>query len=201
MATRHFSINFDYRCPFARNANEHVLSALDAGADYDVEFKAFSLGQAHVEEGGISVFDDPDKATEQIAGAAGIVVRDRFPELFPAAHRSLFALRHDDGDDLRDEAKVRNALSRAGVDPDAVFKEIADGWPLEVYRNEHETSVAEHQAFGVPTFIAGDQAVFVRLMTRPAGDGELAKATIGRVLDLLEGHPELNEYKHTSIPR
>ena len=36
------------------------------------------------------------------------------------------------------------------------------------------TLETEHRAFGVPTFIIGDQAVFVRLMTRPEGDGELA---------------------------
>jgi len=42
--------------------------------------------------------------------------------------------------------------------------------------------------------------VFVRLMTRPNGDAELARATIDRVLDLLTGHPEINEYKHTSVP-
>ena len=45
-----------------------------------------------------------------------------------------------------------------------------------------------------------DEAVFVRLMTRPAGDVKLARETIDRVLDLVIGHPELNEYKHTSVP-
>ena len=52
----------------------------------------------------------------------------------------------------------------------------------------------------MPTFIAGDDAVFVRLMTRPNGDAELATATVNRVLDLLTAHPEINEYKHTSVP-
>lgn len=196
-----FSINFDYRCPFARNAHEHVLDALECGADLDVTFKGFSLSQVHVEEGGTSVWEDPDKRAELVATAAGLVVRDRFPEQFRAAHRSLFALRHDDGEDLRDEDKVRFALQRADVDPDAVFKELAEGWPFEVYREEHETSVEKYQAFGVPTFIANDQAVFVRLMTRPRGDGALATSTVTRVLDLLVDHPEINEYKHTSIPR
>jgi hypothetical protein len=41
----------------------------------------------------------------------------------------------------------------------------------------------------------------MRLMTRPAGDGALATKTIERVVDLLNGFPELNEFKHTSIPR
>lgn len=196
-----FTINFDYRCPFARNANEHVLAALEGGADYEVQFKAFSLSQVHVAEGDPPVWEDPTKRPDHIALAAGIVVRDRFPELFPAAHVSLFALRHDDGEDLRDEAKVRHALTRAGVDADAVFAELVAGWPFEVVRQEHVESVEQHAAFGVPTFIAGDEAVFVRLMTRPAGDSKLARDTIDRVLELVIGHPELNEYKHTSIPR
>jgi hypothetical protein len=52
----------------------------------------------------------------------------------------------------------------------------------------------------VPTFIVGDQAVFVRLLERPDGDGAKAKATIERLLDQIDW-PTLNEFKHTSIPR
>lgn len=199
--TTTFSINFDYRCPFARNANEHVVTALDSGADYEVAFKGFSLTQAHIADGELSAFDDASHRQDLIAIAAGIVVRDRFPDQFRAAHISLFAVRHDDGNDLRDEVVIRDALSRVGVDADAVFTEIEQGWPLEVLRAEHESSVKDHAAFGVPTFIANDQAVFVRLMTRPSGDGALARATIDRVMELVTGHAEINEYKHTSIPR
>jgi hypothetical protein len=38
-------------------------------------------------------------------------------------------------------------------------------------------------------------------MHRPAGDGELAVSTIERVLDLMNGWPELNEFKHTEVLR
>ncbi|HVB00812.1 MAG TPA: DsbA family protein [Acidimicrobiales bacterium] len=196
-----FSVNFDYRCPFARNAHEHVVAALRAGADYDAAFKGFSLTEAHIAEGELSAFDDPGHREDLIALAAGIVVRDRFPDHFLDAHLSLFAIRHDDGDDLRDEAVVRDALARVGVDADLIFSEIESGWPIETIRAEHEASVKEHSAFGVPTFIAGDQAAFVRLMTRPNGDGELAKKTIDKVLELLIGSPGINEFKHTSVPR
>jgi hypothetical protein len=44
--------------------------------------------------------------------------------------------------------------------------------------------------FGVPTFISGDDAVFVRPMNRPAGDAPLATSAIGRGLDPLERWPE-----------
>jgi hypothetical protein len=54
--------------------------------------------------------------------------------------------------------------------------------------------------WGVPTFVQHDQSVFVRLMNRPQGDGALATTTVERVLDLLTW-TELNEFKHSSIPR
>jgi len=38
-------------------------------------------------------------------------------------------------------------------------------------------------------------------MTRPDGDPQLARATIEHVLELLVIHPEINEFKHTSISR
>jgi 2-hydroxychromene-2-carboxylate isomerase len=198
---REFSITFDYRCPFARNAHEHVLAALAGGADLRVRFVPFSLSQVHVAEGATPVWEDPGARDQLIALAAGIVVRDRHEDLFPAAHLALFAARHDHSGDLRDEAVVRAALSSAGVDDGEVFAELAAGWPFEVLREEHETAVTRHSVFGVPTFIAGDEAVFVRLMTRPQGDNALARATIDRVLDLLVEHTDLNEFKRTTIPR
>ena len=82
-----------------------------------------------------------------------------------------------------------------------MFAEIEDGWPLEAFRKEHEAAAGDHKVWGVPTFVKGDQAAFIRLMHRPQGDAQLAVTTIERVLDLVGGWPELNEFKHTSIPR
>lgn len=196
-----FSVNFDYRCPFARNANEHMLAALADGAPYDVDFVSFSLVQAHVPDGEPPIWDQPSHRPDLIALAAGIVVRDRLPEQFPRAHVELFAARHDHGGDVRDPAVVRGALERADVDADAVFAELEQDWPFRTLRDEHEGSVAAHAVFGVPTFILGGDAVFVRIMTRPAGDAARATRTIGQVVDLLIGAPDLNEYKHTTIAR
>jgi hypothetical protein len=198
--TTDFSINFDYRCPFARNANEHVIEALRAGAPWNVEFTTFSQSQGVDENDLPPVWTDPSKFRELIAVAAGIVVRDKFPDQFYDTHLSLFALRHDDGEDLRDEVVIRKGLIRGGVDPDLVWNEIEDGWPIETFRAEHEMAVTRHRVFGVPTFIVGDQAVFIRLMNRPDGDATLARATVERVLDLMREHPEINEYKHTTLP-
>jgi hypothetical protein len=43
--------------------------------------------------------------------------------------------------------------------------------------------------------------VFVRIMDRPQGDIARATSTIERIMDLLDGWPELNEFKHTSRKR
>jgi len=201
VSSRSFAVTYDYRCPFARNVHEHLVTALQGGAEWDVEFAPFSLSQAHVEEGGVSVWDDPDKASHLLAMEAGIAVRDKFPERFPEVHIALFAARHDEGRDLREEAVVRDVLRASGVDDDEVIAAVADGGPHEAFRKAHEAAVDQHRVFGVPTFVIDDRAVFVRVMTRPAGDVAVATSTIEHVLDLLAGHPELNEFKHTTIAR
>jgi len=198
-----FAVTWDYRCPFARNAHEHILTGLASGADWDVRFLPFSLGQAHVEEGGVSVWDDPSQDSGIVALQAGVVVRDEFPHQFPAVHRALFAARHDEGLHLEDRTVVEKALSEHGVPADAVFARIDSGAALTTVRDEHEAFVASPTVWGVPTFITGDEAVFVRLMGRaPAGsDPASSIRTIERVVDMLVGWPELNEFKHTVVRR
>jgi predicted DsbA family dithiol-disulfide isomerase len=196
-----FAVSWDYRCPFARNAHEHLVEGLRNGADWDVTFLPFSLNQVHVEEGGLDVWDDPTKAPALLAMQVGIVVRDRFPDRFLDVHHALFKARHEEGRDIREESILREIVAEHGVDADAVFAEIADGWPLETFRKEHEVASGDHKVWGVPTFIRDDQSVFVRLMTRPDGDAASSIRTIDHVVDLLTGFPELNEFKHTSISR
>jgi len=199
--SRVFSVTWDYRCPFARNAHEHLLAGLGAGADWDVTFLVFSLEQAHVHEGGTPVWEEPEKHPGLLANLAGVVVRDRFPDRFGAVHHALFAARHDQGQDLREPSVVAATLDAAGVDGAEILAEVKEGWPLDVLKKEHSEAVERLGVFGVPTFISNDDAVFVRLMDRPASDGALAVSTIERVLDLLAGWPELNEFKHTKVLR
>ena len=201
MTVSDFTVTWDYRCPFARNFSEHVVVALEGGAPWNVRFLPFSLDQVHVEEGELDAWDNPTACRSLLAGQVGVAVRDRWPEKFLAVHLALFASRHDRGGDLRDEATLRAAVQDAGLDPDQAFAEVRAGWPLETFRKEHERVVVDHRCFGVPTVIVDDSAVFVRVMNRPQGDAELARRTVERVLDLLVGCPEINEYKHTSIPR
>lgn len=200
-ARRAFSVTFDYRCPFARNAHEHVVEALRAGAPWDVTWVPFSLGQVHVAEGEPDIWGRWQDDSGLLALQAGVVVRDKFTEQFLDAHAALFALRHDHGGRLRDPDAVRQVLHEQGIDADVVLAEIESGAAIATVQAEHERAVREHTVWGVPTFIVGDQAAFVRYMDRPRGDADRATRTIERTLDLLEGWVELNEFKHTSIPR
>ena len=201
MSTTEFAVTWAYRCPFARNFSEHVLLGLASGAPWDVTWIPFALEQTQVAEGDLDAWDDPSKTPALLSIQAGIAVRDQFPEQFLVAHGALFAARHDLGLDLRDREMVKEALGATGVDPEAAMAEVAGGRPLETLRKEHEQAVAEHSVFGVPTVITGGRAAFVRVMNRPHGDADLAVRTVERTLDLVTGWPELNELKHTTIPR
>jgi protein-disulfide isomerase-like protein with CxxC motif len=196
-----FGVTFDYRCPFARNAHEHLVAALRAGADWDVQFLPFSLSQNKVEEGETSVWDEPAKDSGLLALQLGVAIRDTQPDRFLDAHEALFAIRHDQGKSQRDEDVLRAALESVGVDVDAAFAEVESGVPLKKIREEHERGVAEHEVWGVPTFIVGDHAAFVRVMDRPRDGVQDSTRSIERIVDLLTGWPELNEFKHTSLSR
>lgn len=198
-----FDVTFDYLCPFARNAHEHLLAGLDAGAPWEVGFRPYSLAQGHVEEGQTAVWDHPDPFSRPglLALAAGVAVRDHQPEGFVAAHRALFAARHDRGEDIKDAEVVRSALDRAGVDGAEVLRTVEEQDILSRVRQEHEASVVEHEVWGVPTFIGAGRAAFVRLMDRPGEAPDDSIAAIDQVVALLDQAPMLHEFKQTDLPR
>ena len=197
--TIRFGITYDYLCPFARNANEHVVAALRGGAGWDVTFEPYSLAQNKVEDGAAAVWDREDALAQSgiLALAVAELVRVRDPERFPAVHVELFALRHDRGEDLRDPAPVAAALGRAGADP-ALVDGAAEGLPALAER--HGRMVAR-EVWGVPTFLGSDRAVFVRVLDRPDGDAALARRRIERIVELVEGEPMVHEFKQVDLPR
>jgi len=196
-----FSVTWDYRCPFARIVHDHVITGLEAGADWDVTFVPFSLGQVHVGEGETDIWERPQDDSGLLALQAGVVVRDQHADQFLAVHRGLFDARHVGGAKLDDPEAIRRVLDDHGVDGAAVLATVAEGAALETIRKEHEAVAASHEVWGVPTFLVGPEATFVRLMRTPEGDAELARRSIERIVDLVSGWPDLNEFKHTSIPR
>jgi len=199
LVTRSFAVTYDYRCPYARIAHDHVVAGLRDGADWDVTFLPFSLGQAHVGDGEPSVWEQPDSDSGLLALQASIAVRDTQPERFVEVHHALFEHRHATAGELRTREALAPVLAAAGADTDAVWDEVDSARPLATIEKEHTGYGESHTVWGVPTFVVGEHAVFVRLLDRPA-DGAQARATVERVLDQIEW-PELNEFKHTTIPR
>lgn len=193
---RQFAVSFDYRCPFARNGHESVVQGLREGRDWDVRFLPFSLDQVHVEEGEPPVWErDPEVwGTGVSALLWGIAVRDNFPDHFFDWHVAAFAARHDEGRKIAKTEVLADVATSVGLDADAVAAEVQSGRPLKVLADEHSEAVKRWRMFGVPTFIVGERAVFVRVMDRKNPDD------VERVLDLLEW-TDLNEFKHTSVPR
>lgn len=191
-----FSITYDYLCPFARVANEAVVEALDAGADYDVRFVPFSLTQNHLEDGAVPVWDRPagEGGSGVLAHLWALAVRDSMPAAFRAFHVALFNARHDDGLDVNDPAVLASVAVGVGLDPVEIESVVESGVPSKTLGAEHTAAVDKHSVFGVPTFIIGEEAVFVRLMDRHA------LADLDRVIDMV-GWTNVNEFKRTTIPR
>jgi protein-disulfide isomerase-like protein with CxxC motif len=193
---RQFAVTYDYRCPFARNGHDSVVAGLRAGRDWDVTFLPFSLDQVHVEEGEPAIWErEPaERGTGVTALEWSIAVRDEFPEKFLDWHIAVFDARHNDGAKIAKAEVLAELATSVGLDAKAVAAEVASGRPLKTLAQSHTDAVKNHAVFGVPTFVVADQAVFVRLMDRGRPED------IDRVLDLLEW-PELNEFKHSSVPR
>jgi hypothetical protein len=197
--TRSFGLTYDYRCPFARLVHDHVVEGLRAGADWNVTFLPFCLGQAHVEEGQPDIWDTPEMDSGLEALQLSISIRDNQHDKFIDFHQAMFNHRHNGGGNLRDHNTLERIMSESGVDAAAAFADVATGRVLEVVKKEHEQYVRSHQVWGTPTFIVDEKSVFVRLLDHAHGDQAAAVTTINRILDNIDW-PILNEFKHTSIP-
>ena len=127
---REFAVLFDYRCPFARIAHEHVLEGVEEGAEWDVHFQAFSLSAAKQPTW------DRAQDTGLLALELAVAVRDTQPDRFLAAHRALFTYRHDRGGNLRDVEAMGAVLEPARA---------VVGWDICAF-NDDSFSFGEHAA-------------------------------------------------------
>jgi len=195
-----FAVTYDYRCPYGRIVHDHLYWGLRGGADWDVHFVPFCLGQTHVEPGEPDIWERPEQDSGLLALQLSVAIRDTQAERFLEAHHALYEHRHADAGNLRDLDLLLEVVSGVGVDALAARRELESGRPLATIRDEHTTYARTHQVWGVPVFILDDKAVFVRLLDRPNGDEALARRTIDRIIENISWD-SLNEFKHTSVPR
>ena len=195
-----FEVSYDYLCPFAHIAHEHLVEALRTGTGWDVTFTPWTLRQVHKEEGAPDVWDDPLKRDELLALEASVAVRDGWPEQFLDVHLALFRARHDHGNRLSTRDEVSSVLTEAGVDADKVLEVVDGGEPHKEVAVSWRRLTDVHSHFGVPTFVVGDEAVFVRLMTRPTSPDD-AVGAIDSIVTMLVEDTRLNEFKRTKLAR
>jgi hypothetical protein len=193
-----FDLSFDYRCPFAKNIHLHVVTALRAGADFDVNFVPWTLSQGSADDGP-DVWNDPAFDTEHLSLCVGVSVRDQQPEHFLDAHEALFRARHELAIRLITFDEIDEVLKPLGVDMDLVRADVASRRPHEVIGKSYE-EFSTYEAFGVPTFIVDGNATFVRYMTSPSADAQASVEIIQSLLTLMTQRVDLNEFKHTQVP-
>jgi predicted DsbA family dithiol-disulfide isomerase len=177
----------------------HVVSALRAGADFDIEFVPWTMSQGYKSDGAPDVWDDPSRDAELLALAVSTSIRDQQPEFFLDAHEALFQARHERAIRLVSRKEIETALEEVGVDIDLIFDDVSSRRPHKVI-GESFIDFERYEAFGVPTFVVGDDATFVRYMELPTGDGSASVALIESLVTLMSSQSALNEFKHTQLP-
>lgn len=195
-----FDLSFDYRCPFAKNIHLHVVTALRVGADFNVNFVPWSLSQGSRSDGTPDVWNDPAYDGDLLSLAAGISVRDQQSEYFLDAHEALFRARHDRAIRLVTLDEISNVLAPLGVDMAKVAADVASRRPHDVIAASHK-EFDRFEAFGVPTFVVNDDATFVRYMSEPSDSPEESVELITSLLTMMTSRADLNEFKHTQLPR
>jgi protein-disulfide isomerase-like protein with CxxC motif len=194
-----FDVSFDYRCPFAKNIHLHVIRALRDGADFDVTFVPWTLSQGGLDDDATPVWDDPTKDAELLSLAVGVSIRDEQPEKFLDAHEALFIARHVSGHRLVTMDEITEVLEPVGVDTRRVRDDLASRRPHKVIGASYR-EFERYEAFGVPTFVANDDAVFVRYMTAPAESDRDSTELITALVAQIGADPAINEFKHTRLP-
>jgi hypothetical protein len=194
-----FDLSYDYRCPFAKNIHLHVITALRAGADFEVTFVPWTMSQGYKASGAPDVWDDPARDPELLALAVSTSIRDQQPEHFLDAHDALFRARHERAIRLVTREEIKDALAPTAVDVVAAFDDVDSHRPHKVI-GESFREFERYEAFGVPTFVVNGDATFVRYMTVPNGEPAESIAVIDSLVTLMSTQSALNEFKHTKVP-
>jgi len=108
----------------------------------------------------------------------------RRQDRFDAMHELLLRARHERELDLDDRAVLRELAAEAGLDVARFEQDLDDPRLLDRLERDHAEAVAEHGAFGTPTFVfPGGGSAYVRLGPAPAaGDAARAFSALSRLI-------------------
>jgi predicted DsbA family dithiol-disulfide isomerase len=192
----------DFLCPWARIGAHWIRNVEATGKlDLELEFKSFSLENINLPEEA-SADELWATATERrglIPAAAAKWVQTQAPESFTDYQRLMFDARHVDHEKIGQPAVTAQILTKAGLDGDAIVKEITDDakW-LEAARADHQEA-DELGIFGVPTFVfPGAAPAFVRLLEITEGDRAVE---IYADVKASAGNPTIHEIKRPALVR
>ncbi len=194
-----FQLSYDYRCPFAKNLHLHVISALRAKADFEVTFVPWTMSQGFQADGAPDVWDDPNRDDDLLALAVSTSVRDLQPQYFLDIHEALFRARHERAIRLVSMEEIDGVIASSGVDLDEVHADVESRRPHKVI-GESFREFERYEAFGVPTFVVGNDATFVRYMNAPNDQPSASIALIESLVTLMSDQKAINEFKHTRVP-
>ena len=164
-----FAVSFDYRCPFARNAQEAVVDRIARGRDWDVAVPRRSRWTRCTSGGRAARLGTRPRRTGHRRARVGVGHRGarRVPRPLPRlARRRCSPPATTTARSSRKSDVLARDRTSVGLDPDAVAAEVASGRPLATLAAEHTEAVKNYAMFGVPTFVVGERAAFVRLMER-----------------------------------
>ena len=97
-----------------------MIKALDAGAQFSVNFVAWTMSQGYRSVGAPDVWDDPAHDADLLSLAVSVSVRDLQPDLFLRTHEALFLARHEHAIRLVTMQEVDGVLAPLGVDMELV---------------------------------------------------------------------------------
>ena len=143
------------------------------GNDPDIDWQPFSLAQVNSDKGeDFKYWEQPGAldGTDNtlLAHRAGLATKRQGKEAFESFFITLLKARHEDKKDLTDPAVIEEAGIKAGIDMGRFREDLADPDLLREIGESHTRAVAEHGAFGVPTYVfPNGNAAFVKMFIPP----------------------------------
>ncbi|MBV9099480.1 MAG: DsbA family protein [Candidatus Dormibacteraeota bacterium] len=160
--------HFDPRCPWCYQTSRWMRRLEELG-EVTVTWAVFSLAIAN--------HGDEARAQPESGGAMAlrttIAVRDALGNA--AAGRFYAALGeavHERSQPVDEARTVDSALEAAGIDVSLRATAMRDAATWDGVQREHDDAVRTHRAFGVPTIVVDDNAIFGPVITEVPGDAE-----------------------------
>jgi predicted DsbA family dithiol-disulfide isomerase len=143
------------------------------GKTVTVDWQPFSLAQVNSDkENDVKLWEQPGvlEGTDQtfLAHMSGLAAKRQGDEAFKSFFMALLRARHEDKKDLTDPIVMEEAAVAAGLDMARFSEDQKDPDLLEEIGKSHTIAVEEYGAFGVPTFIFGENnATFLKMFIPP----------------------------------